>query len=203
MEQTQTQKVIKQKEKQHIFEQIHRYRIIIKIAEILLLAILFSSWLVLVEAAPITEKNVEVLVNKERTVRGIQPLKINQSLNIAAQRKSLDMIKRDYFEHYAYGLTPWNFIINENYDYLYAGENLAMDFSTSEGMVSAWMDSPTHRKNILNPDFEEMGVGIVKGEYSDNSGTAQTTMVTNMFATKKPAVIRVFDLVVSKLKEVL
>ena len=187
---------------QHFIYKMHKHYLIVKIVEIALFVSLFVFSAALALAAPINPENVEKLVNQERTSRGISPLNINYSLDFAAQKKSFDMINRNYFDHYAYGLSPWIFIQNENYDYLYAGENLAMDFNTAEGMVSAWMASPSHRKNILNPDFNEMGVGVVKGEFSDNSGAHETEMVTNMFATRKPAIIRVFDNVVEKLKNI-
>jgi len=187
---------------QHFLSKMRQHYLVIKIVEIFLLLSLFALYATLAMAAPITAENVEDLVNEERTSRGISPLNVNQSLDDAAQKKSADMIGRNYFDHYAYGLTPWAFISNENYDYLYAGENLAMDFNTAEGMVSAWMASSSHRKNILNPDFSEIGVGVVKGEFIDNSGQRETEMVTNLFATRKPAVIRLFDNVVEKLKNI-
>lgn len=181
---------------------IHKHRIIVKIIEIVLFILLFVFSAALALAAPITSENVENLVNQERANRGLIPLKVNDSLNTAAEKKSTDMVKRNYFDHYAYGISPWVFIQSENYDYLYAGENLAMDFDTAEGVVSAWMASPSHRKNILNSDFDEIGVGVVKGEFSDNSGVRESTLVTNMFATKKPAVIRMFDNIVEKIKNI-
>lgn len=184
----------------------HSYLIVKKILEIVLLIVLFVALFilstVLAKAAPITDQNVENLINEERIQRGITPLKVNSELDSAAFSKSQDMIKHQYFEHYALGLSPWDFITGQGYEYLYAGENLAMDFQTSEGMVNAWMNSKTHRDNILNPDYNEMGIGIVKGTYADNSGTRETTMVTNMFATQKPAVIKIFDSVVSTVKNI-
>lgn len=181
---------------------LHKHHLIVKIAEIALFSSLFVCAASLAKAAPVTPENIEIMVNAERTQRGIAPLEVNDYLNHAAYNKSIDMISKNYFDHYAYGLTPWDFIKNQNYDYLYAGENLAMDFNTSEAAVNAWMNSPAHRKNILNPDFQEMGVGVVKGEYSDSAGTHQTQMVTNMFATPKPAIIRVFDNIAEKIKSI-
>jgi uncharacterized protein YkwD len=181
---------------------LHKHHLIVKIAEIALFSSLFICAASLAKAAPVTTENIENMVNAERTERGIAPLKVNQSLDNAATNKSVDMISRDYFDHYALGLTPWDFIKVQNYDYLYAGENLAMDFNTSEATVNAWMNSPAHRKNILNPDFQEMGVGVVKGEFTDSNGTHETQMVTNMFATEKPAIIKVFDNVIDRIKSV-
>lgn len=187
---------------QHFIYKMHKHYLVVKVVEIALFILLFAVSASFALAAPITDENVVYLINKERVSRGINPLNVNDSLQNAANKKSADMINRNYFDHYAYGLSPWMFIRNENYDYLYAGENLAMDFDTAEGMVSTWMASPSHRKNILNSDFTETGVGVVKGEFNDNSGQRETTMVTNIFATKRPAVIRIFDSVVEKIKNI-
>lgn len=157
------------------------------------LAMLFPS---VASASEITPENVLYLINQERVYRGLIPLRLNSDLSVAAQMKSRDMINRDYFEHYAFGLTPWDFIINQDYDYLYAGENLAMDFDTAEGMVNAWLNSPSHRANILNEDFEDTGIGVIKGEYIENGESRETVMVSNMFGRKRPAIVKVFDSIV-------
>jgi uncharacterized protein YkwD len=167
---------------------------IIKLISISVLFIsLFSINIAHSKASEITPQNLENLINSERVADGLIPLKINDRLDSAATAKSTDMVSRNYFEHYAFGLTPWDFIIKAGYNYLYAGENLAMDFNTAEGTVSAWMNSPAHRSNILNPDYSEMGMGVVKGEYKDASGTHETTIVTNMFGRQKPIIIQIFD----------
>jgi len=162
-----------------------------KIAISLVIAILFSFQFAF--ASDINQKNVIDLINQERTSRGVPALKVDSDLNQAAALKSKDMINRSYFDHYAHGLTPWDFITMSGYNYLYAGENLGMDFNTSEGLVKAWMNSPTHRDNILNPDFIETGIGVVKGEYTENGYVHSTTMVSNMFGRKKPTILKVFD----------
>ena len=170
----------------------------LSLAATIFIALTFSVSVSPVAASSIDPENVSYLINKERTYYGLEPLNINESLSGAAINKSNDMVSRDYFEHYAYGLTPWDFINFSGYNYLYAGENLAMDFQTSEGMVSAWMNSDHHRENILNPDFNEMGVGIVKGTYTENGVSRETTMVTNMFGRKKPVILEVFNNIVTK-----
>src|SRR3989339_386981 len=173
---------------------ITRHHLSKKILEIAVFVLLFSSSVITsAKAAPITEANIRSLVNAERTLRGIVGLYSDDRLKRAAFDKSKDMIDKDYFEHYAFGLAPWDFIAKENYNYLYAGENLAMDFDTAEGMVSAWMDSPAHRANILNEDYADIGVDVVKGEFTDGSGTHETVMVTEMFGREKPAIIRAID----------
>ena len=77
-----------------------------------------------------------------------------------------------------------------------------MDFDTSEGMVAAWMKSPAHRKNILNPDFDDTGVGVVKGTYADSTGDRETIMVSNIFAKPKPYILQIIDSVISALSRV-
>lgn len=161
-----------------------------------LASILFASQAF---ASTISTQNVLDSINQERTVRGLPKLTIDNDLTSAANLKSKDMLNRKYFEHFAFSMTPWDFIKNAGYNYLYAGENLAMDFNTSEGMVSAWMKSPAHRDNILNPDFRDTGLGIVKGEYTENGNTHSTTMVTNMFGRKKPVILRAFDYITKSL----
>lgn len=157
----------------------------------LFIMFLFSTQYVF--ASDINQENVINLINKERTSRGIPSLKVDGDLNQAAGLKSKDMINRSYFDHYAFGLSPWDFITISGYNYLYAGENLAMDFNTSEGVVKAWMNSPTHRDNILNPDFTETGIGIVKGDFTEDSNVRSTTMVSNMFGRKRPTISKIFD----------
>lgn len=144
-------------------------------------------------ASEINTANLLSLINQKRATQKLSPLKENINLDSAAALKSKDMINRNYFEHYAYGLTPWDFMKISGYDYLYAGENLAMDFNTSEGMVNAWMKSPKHRDNIMNPDYTSIGFGIVKGAYTENGTKRETTMVSNMFGRDKPMIYRFFD----------
>ncbi len=173
-----------------------------KIFELVLLALLIGAGSACAHASAINTKNVLSEINYYRKIRGLTPLEIDDRLNEAAEKKSNDMINRDYFEHYSFGRSPWDFIAEQNYNYLYAGENLAMDFQTSEGMVRAWMSSPTHRKNILNPDFDDVGIGVVKGEYSEDDQSHETIMVTNMFGKEKPKILIFFDKIVNTLKRI-
>jgi len=165
-------------------------------------AIVFSIFIKtdFASASPVTSEKIIELTNYERGLRGLKPLKNNSQLFQAANIKSSNMIARNYFEHSAYGITPWVIIKNAGYDYQVAGENLAMDFNTAEGVVSAWMKSPTHRYNVLNPDFEDIGVGVVKGDYSmSDSDSHSTFMVTQMFGKKKPRVLAIASNVLTKI----
>lgn len=181
---------------------LHKYHSVKKLCELGLLLTLIGAGVAQAKASDITPKNILIQINYQRELRGIKPLQEDTRLDQAAVNKSTDMIDKDYFEHYAHGLTPWKFIENQKYDYLYAGENLAMDFQTSEGMVRAWMSSSAHRKNILNPDYDDIGIGVVKGEYTDDHGSRETNMVTNMFGKEKPAILKLFDAVVNRLKNI-
>lgn len=178
------------------------FQISTKIAEIILASLLITATASAAFASEITPNNLETLINNERVYRGIKPLNNNSDLDAAATDKAKDMILRNYFEHFAFGAAPWDFIVKRGYNYLYAGENLAMDFDTSEGTVAAWMKSPSHRKNILNPDFEDTGIGVVKGTFTDSSGTRNTIMVSNMFGREKPIVLQILDNIIERFSKI-
>lgn len=107
------------------------------------------------------QKEVLDLVNKERTIRGLQALKFNSELSNVATLKSQDMIDKNYFDHTSptYG-SPFDMMKKFGISYTSAGENIAMGQETPQEVMNAWMNSDGHRKNILNPDFTELGVGI-------------------------------------------
>ncbi|MFA5157605.1 MAG: CAP domain-containing protein [Patescibacteria group bacterium] len=150
-------------------------------------------------ASEISPENIISAINRERESVGLSPLTTNQNLNQAAYTKSSDMLARNYFEHYAYGLTPWMFIIRSGYEYSVAGENLAKGFSTSEDIVKAWMKSPTHRQNILNPEYQDVGVGVVQGVYSENGEVTETTLTTEMAAKPKSPIVQFFGRITAAL----
>jgi hypothetical protein len=94
------------------------------------------------------------------------------------------MAEREYFAHYSPdGVSPWHWFDKAGYDYLHAGENLAVHFTESDAVVDAWMDSPTHRANIMNGLYTEIGVGTARGEYKGYP----TLFVVQLFGTaRKP-----------------
>ena len=94
------------------------------------------------------------LTNYERAQVGQPPLTLNTQLTEAAKKKSAHMFANNYWAHFAPdGTSPWDFIRGEGYNYTYAGENLAKGFTTSYDAVKAWMKSPTHKANILSPNY--------------------------------------------------
>lgn len=121
-------------------------------------------------------------VNAERTQRYLPALRVDERLNVAAAAKSNDMLSRSYFAHVdPDGKYAWSLIEATGYKpYVTLGENLAMDFTTSGGVVAGWMNSPGHRANILNEKFEDQGMAAIYGLFEPNHSS---TLVTNLFGT--------------------
>ena len=135
-------------------------------------------------ASNITPEKVVELTNQKRAERGLGPLKTNSLLNEVAQRKAGDMFAFNYWAHTSpSGRDPWSFFQEVGYKYTYAGENLARDFMNSESVVEAWMNSPSHRDNLLNPNYKEIGLAVVNGTLNG----VETTLVVQSFGTPTPA----------------
>ena len=127
------------------------------------IGILFFLSFQCVSASEITPKKVIELVNASRIMNNLDPLIENEKLSSAAAKKVQDMIANDYFAHTSpQKITPWYWFKNAGYDYKYAGENLAENFLSAEKQHQAWMDSRTHKENILNRNFKEIGAAVVK-----------------------------------------
>lgn len=118
--------------------------------------------------------------NNEREKNGMESLRYNNALSEAASAKARDMITRDYWSHNTPdGSTPWTFIDRTTYAYQKAGENLAFGFRDSQSTVTAWMNSPGHRANILDASFQEVGFGFADSE--DFTSNGPTTIVVAMY----------------------
>ena len=123
------------------------------------------------------------LTNAQRIKNDLTPLTYNTKLQDAAYAKAKDMFANNYWAHYGPGgKTPWDFILTSEYDYDFAGENLAKNFLFSKNVVDAWMNSSSHRENMLRSDFNEVGFAIVNGVLNGEP----TTLVVQMLA--KPSV---------------
>ncbi len=132
-------------------------------------------------AANISPDEVVRLTNERRVAAGLAPLTANATLSAAAQAKGADMLNKGYWAHVAPdGTQPWSFFINFGYQYRYAGENLARDFSSPGAAVDAWMASPSHRENLLSPRYKEIGIGVVEG----NLAGADTTIIVQFFGSR-------------------
>lgn len=106
------------------------------------------------------------LTNEQRQAQNLQPLTVNPVLNKAAEMKARDMATLGYFAHISpEGKNPWYWLKQVGYKYEYAGENLAINFTDSKDVTSAWMNSPTHKANIVKEKYTEIGTGVASGIY--------------------------------------
>lgn len=107
--------------------------------------------------------------NIERTKLGLKPLTVNIKLNSSAGLKTDDILLNQYFEHVSpTGKSASDLVRETKYDFELIGENLALgNFGSDQKLVAAWMGSPKHRANILNPKFTEIGVSVAKGVYKE------------------------------------
>lgn len=117
--------------------------------------------------------------NNNRTKAGSGTVTLNPQLNAAAAAKADDMFKENYWAHVSpKGTQPWFFITSAGYKYQHAGENLARDFSNSKDVVNAWMASPSHKKNLLDKRYKDMGLAVKDGYING----VETTIVVQLFA---------------------
>jgi hypothetical protein len=136
---------------------------------------------VLGDSISISPAQLVTLTNIERQKYGLSLLTENGLLDSAAQNKSNDMFAKNYWAHIAPdGTTPWFFIKQAGYDYVYAGENLAKGFYSSQDVVNAWMNSPTHRANVLSENFQDVGFSVAEGSLNGE----QTILVVEEFGGK-------------------
>ncbi len=140
-------------------------------------------------ATNINQTDLLTYTNQNRLSNGLPAFSLNSQLNAAAQNKANHMIDNNYWAHVAPdGTTPWYFFDQAGYAYLVAGENLAYGFDTSLGAVNGWMASPSHRDNILLPDYEEVGFGIANGEnYQGGENTVVVAMYGDPVSGSAPA----------------
>ncbi len=130
--------------------------------------------------ADLTKVALIDLTNQERKSMGLSVLVENPVLDQAAYQKAQDMLALDYFSHQSpTGTTPWYWFKKAGYNYRVAGENLAIGFLDSEEVVKSWINSPTHKANLLSPKFQDIGLAVVKGDFQG----AETTVVVQMFGT--------------------
>jgi len=163
--------------------QIFRPKNLFRLAVVLLiLKFIAFTWLAYfpktTNFAIVTGAELIELTNQERIAQGLEPLIVNAKLVDAATRKATDMINQGYFSHTSpKGLSPWYWFTKAGYKYSAAGENLARGFSESEYVHQAWMNSPTHKANILNSNYKDIGIAIIKGTVNGK----ETTVAVQLF----------------------
>jgi hypothetical protein len=132
----------------------------------------------------ITANQLLDATNQKRQENGLSPLTLNDQLTQAASNKGLDMFAKNYWAHFAPdGTTPWSFIKASGYSYTFAGENLARGFYNASDVVNAWMNSPEHRKNMLSPNYQNIGFSAQTGKLTGED----TVLVVEMLGSQSLA----------------
>jgi uncharacterized protein YkwD len=118
--------------------------------------------------------------NRERLTHNQDAIRLNDQLSSAAQAKANDMVAKDYWSHTTpSGQEPWAFVKKSGYTYFAAGENLAYGFNDADQAISGWMNSPEHRANLLNPDYQDVGFGIATSKDFQHHG--KTMVIVAMY----------------------
>jgi hypothetical protein len=119
---------------------------------------------VLGRVSDISASDLVADTNVEREKASLPDLKVNDQLTSAAFAKAKDMFANNYWAHVSpSGVTPWKWIGDAGYNYNVAGENLAKNYPTAQATLNAWMGSTTHRENILNAKYQDVGFAVVDG----------------------------------------
>lgn len=133
----------------------------------------------------ITPEKLIELTNQERQASGLNSLTANQLLTQAAIQKGRAILETNIFKHTINDRKFSAWIRDTGYNYSYVGENLAIDFATSEGVIEAWKNSPLHKKNLLNPYYKEIGLAAVAGKFQGQ----ETMVVVQVFGAPAGGVI--------------
>ncbi len=141
-------------------------------------------------------ESVEIvtLTNTLRQSLGLQTLKNNEVLQAAAFAKAEDMVVNQYFAHVSpdkKGLRHW--LSAQGYNYQVAGENLAIGYSAPSEVLAAWKNSPTHYANLIDPDYNEIGVAMIAGNYEG----FDTKLVAQMFGFQKTTPVKATEVIES------
>jgi uncharacterized protein YkwD len=156
--------------------------VLLLILKVSLVGYIFSVYQEKAEMSTSITSQVFILTNEARVSAGVPALELDPYLSQAAQLKAEDMIINNYFSHTSLdGRKPWNFVNRNLYPYLLVGENLAMNFITASDVQAALMASPSHRKNILNEKYTDVGLYVTNGEIDGR----ETNILVEIFAYQK------------------
>jgi len=134
----------------------------------------------------ITPENIVALTNQERIKNDLHELTPNQLLTQAAYKKAQAIIEVNKFAHNLNGEKFSSWIKDAGYKYSYVGENLAVDFMTSEGVIAAWLDSKLHKENLLNSNYQEIGLAVIEDKFQGQN----TTLVVQIFGAPPIAIVQ-------------
>jgi len=155
-------------------------------------AVLFLSVHQPVLAAGLIGKEMEIvqLTNQIRQAQGISMLAVSPQLTNSAQAKANDMATNNYFGHADLAGNRMAYWMQAaGYNYVRAGENLAKGFTDPVSVLNAWTNSPTHYANLINYNYQEIGIGISQG-YIDGR---LTTFVVQHFGEPMPTITKIFS----------
>ena len=153
---------------------------VLALLQIFLVAPGFQLATLLSGEPPFSAQQIISATNSFRKELGLDSLRENNVLDIAAAQKLQDMALNEYFAHFSpSGVSPWHRFVINNYSYSYAGENLAIGFIDASATVNAWAQSPSHRKNMENSNYREIGVAVRNVEIQGAEGV----LVVQLFGT--------------------
>ena len=164
----------------------HRSMLVVLVAVIILeLGLLLQVFVVLDKTgflASVLPGILTSLTNEKRLDNDVEPLTENELLVQAAKLKAEDMATYGYFSHTSPdGKTPWS--------WLEAGENLAVNFTESSDVTEAWMNSPSHRANIVKNDYTEIGIAVASGTYEGRNAIFVAQFFGTPAAVTRPATV--------------
>jgi uncharacterized protein YkwD len=134
-------------------------------------------------------KEMISITNDFREKNGLPTLKENELLNLAAEKKAEDMFSKEYFSHLSpENITPWYWIKESGYSYKNAGENLAKGFSTPQKAFNALIKSPSHKKNILNKNYQDIGIAILSKKFGEEG---EKTIIVQMFGLQNKKINKI------------
>lgn len=127
---------------------------------------------------PFDSREIIKITNEARVAHNLPALRPDSKLDLAASDKLNDMAIKEYFAHVSpNGINPWYWIKNARYNYSIAGENLAIGFITANDTVQGWLNSSSHRANVLNNQYLDIGVAVKSVEINGREGV----LVVQMF----------------------
>ncbi|MCA9338909.1 hypothetical protein KC939_01020 [Candidatus Saccharibacteria bacterium] len=178
--------LIPHKANQHRPYLVRRHGVVALVALVLLLQVVYNyattgKVAVLGQTANVRVSELLKGVNQERKTSGLNELQVDEKLNKAAFMKAQDMLEKGYWAHESPdGVQPWQWFSKAGYSYDIAGENLAKNFTTSQGAVNAWMRSPDHKANVLGEKYDDIGLAVVNGKLNGED----TTLIVSLYGSK-------------------
>ncbi len=137
----------------------------------------------------ITPAGLLASTNDQRLAHNLSALHLDPQLTEAAAAKAQDMLQKGYWAHSAPdGTEPWVWVEKAGYGYSKAGENLAKNFASADAVVSAWMDSSSHRDNVLGAAYQDVGFATASGELNGEP----TTVTVAFYAVRQQSLVAGF-----------